>query len=120
MWRLDRDEELRLLDKLGYARASVGHAAALAEQLDLHALGPEALDPGFNVEVLARQLSRRRGVLKTVLLNQKVLAGLGEPLLGQLLTFDLRDMTFRKASIRRRPDCAVCGRCSGQKSPSPT
>ena len=50
----------------------------------------------------------------------KVLAGLGEPLLGQLLTFDLRDMTFRKASIRRRPDCAVCGRCSGQKSPSPT
>ena len=39
----------------------------------------------------------------------KVLAGLGEPLLGQLLTFDLRDMTFRKASIRRRPDCTVCG-----------
>jgi formamidopyrimidine-DNA glycosylase len=27
--------------------------------------------------VLARQLQRRRGVLKTVLLNQKVLAGLG-------------------------------------------
>jgi molybdopterin-synthase adenylyltransferase len=39
----------------------------------------------------------------------KVLAGLGEPLLGQMLTFDLRDMTFRKAAIRRRPDCAVCG-----------
>src|SRR5205085_7839426 len=30
----------------------------------------------------------------------KVLAELGEPLLGQLLTFDLRDMTFRKAWIR--------------------
>ncbi|MBI1915888.1 MAG: HesA/MoeB/ThiF family protein [Planctomycetes bacterium] len=41
----------------------------------------------------------------------KVLAGLGEPLLGQLLIFDLRDMTFRKASIRRRPDCIVCSRC---------
>jgi len=39
----------------------------------------------------------------------KVLAGLGEPLLGQMLTFDLRDMTFRKAAIWRRPDCAVCG-----------
>jgi formamidopyrimidine-DNA glycosylase len=76
-WRLDREEELRLLDKLGYARAAVGHATALAEQLDLHALGPEALDPGFNVARLARQLQRRRGVLKSVLLNQKVLAGLG-------------------------------------------
>lgn len=77
VWRLDRDEELRLLDKLGYARASLGQPGALAEQLDLHELGPEALDPDFNVEVLARQLQRRRGVLKTVLLNQKVLAGLG-------------------------------------------
>ena len=42
----------------------------------------------------------------------KVLAGLGEPLLGQLLTFDLRDMTFRKAGLRRRPDCSVCASAS--------
>jgi len=39
----------------------------------------------------------------------KVLAGLGEPLAGKLLTFDLRDMTFRRAAIRRRAGCAVCG-----------
>ena len=39
----------------------------------------------------------------------KVLAGLGEPLLGKLLTFDLRDMTFRKATLRARPGCPVCG-----------
>lgn len=77
VWRLDQEEELRLLDKLGYARAALGHTEALTEQLDLHELGPEALAPSFNVEVLAHQLSRRRGVLKTVLLNQKVLAGLG-------------------------------------------
>ncbi len=38
----------------------------------------------------------------------KVLAGLGEPLLGKMLTFDLRDMTFRTATIHRRPGCAVC------------
>jgi formamidopyrimidine-DNA glycosylase len=29
------------------------------------------------VDILARQLSKRRGVLKSVLLNQRVLAGLG-------------------------------------------
>lgn len=39
----------------------------------------------------------------------KVLAGLGEPLAGKLLTMDLRGMTFRKATLRRNPDCAVCG-----------
>jgi len=39
----------------------------------------------------------------------KVLAGLGEPLLGKMLTCDLRDMTFRKVNLRRRPDCPVCG-----------
>ena len=77
VWRLEQEEELRLLDKLGYARAAVGPAIEVATQLDLHALGPEALDPAFNVKVLARQLNRRRGVLKSVLLNQKVLAGLG-------------------------------------------
>lgn len=77
IWRLDHDEDLRLLDKLGYARAAVAPPAILAERLDLDSLGPEALDPSFSVEVLARQLTRRRGVLKTVLLNQRVLAGLG-------------------------------------------
>lgn len=77
VWTLDRDEELRLLDTLGYARAAVGPPAELAKRLDLDTLGPEALDPDFSVEVLARQLAKRRGPLKTVLLNQKVLAGLG-------------------------------------------
>jgi molybdopterin/thiamine biosynthesis adenylyltransferase len=43
----------------------------------------------------------------------KVLAGLGEPLLGRLLTCDLRDMTFRKVTLRRRADCAVCGSLFG-------
>ena len=38
----------------------------------------------------------------------KVLAGLGEPLLGQMLIADLRDMTFHKAAVTRRPGCLVC------------
>lgn len=39
----------------------------------------------------------------------KVIAGLGEPLAGTLLTCDLREMSFRKVRIQRRPDCSVCG-----------
>ena len=77
IWHLDQDQDLRFIDKLGYARAAVAHPDLLAEKLDLNSLGPEALDPGFDVAVLTRQLSRRRGVLKTVLLNQRILAGLG-------------------------------------------
>ena len=77
VWRLDQDQDLRLIDKLGYARTAVGSPDALAERLDLNSLGPEALDPNFDVDTLTRQLTRRRGVLKTVLLNQRVLAGLG-------------------------------------------
>ncbi len=39
----------------------------------------------------------------------KLIAGLGEPLAGRLLTCDLRDMDFRVRTISRNPDCAVCG-----------
>jgi len=77
IWHLDQEEDLRLVDKLGYARTAAGPPNVLAERLDLNSLGPEALDPNFNVDVLTRQLIRRRGILKTVLLNQRVLAGLG-------------------------------------------
>jgi formamidopyrimidine-DNA glycosylase len=35
------------------------------------------LNPNFDVSVLTQRLARRRGVLKTVLLNQRVIAGLG-------------------------------------------
>ncbi len=39
----------------------------------------------------------------------KLIAGFGTPLTGSLLTFDLREMTFRKIGIKRSPHCPVCG-----------
>lgn len=42
----------------------------------------------------------------------KLIVGLGEPLAGRLLTFDLRDMSFRTVPIARQPDCPVCGSSS--------
>ncbi|MBI5757381.1 MAG: HesA/MoeB/ThiF family protein [Planctomycetales bacterium] len=39
----------------------------------------------------------------------KLIAGVGEPLASRMLTFDLRDMTFRTVPIARQPDCPVCG-----------
>jgi molybdopterin/thiamine biosynthesis adenylyltransferase len=39
----------------------------------------------------------------------KVLASLGQPLLGKLLICDLGDMTFRQVNVKRRANCPVCG-----------
>ncbi|MBI1310655.1 HesA/MoeB/ThiF family protein [bacterium] len=42
----------------------------------------------------------------------KVLAGFGETLDSELLSFDLRDMTFSKRRIQRNENCPVCGSLS--------
>jgi adenylyltransferase/sulfurtransferase len=39
----------------------------------------------------------------------KVLLGVGEPLIGRLLTYDALGMRFREVKLRRDPDCPVCG-----------
>jgi molybdopterin/thiamine biosynthesis adenylyltransferase len=38
----------------------------------------------------------------------KILAEFGKPLFGELLTCDLRDMTFSRRTIGRDPECYVC------------
>jgi len=39
----------------------------------------------------------------------KMLLGLGEPLVGRLLTIDAMTMAFRTIEIRRDPECPACG-----------
>ncbi len=74
---LEGGEELVLSDELGYARVALGPAGELATRLKLAELGPEVLSDDFTPEALARRLLRRKSALKTVLLNQRVLAGMG-------------------------------------------
>lgn len=38
----------------------------------------------------------------------KILTGLGKPLEGEMLYYDLKDVSFQKIPVARRPDCAVC------------
>jgi molybdopterin/thiamine biosynthesis adenylyltransferase/rhodanese-related sulfurtransferase len=51
------------------------------------------------------------GVLGTLQATEaiKLITGVGEPLLGRLLTYDALEMRFHEFSVARRPDCAVCG-----------
>ncbi|NBU31913.1 MAG: adenylyltransferase/sulfurtransferase MoeZ [Actinobacteria bacterium] len=39
----------------------------------------------------------------------KLLAGIGEPLVGSLMVYDALEMTYRKIKMRKDPDCAICG-----------
>ena len=39
----------------------------------------------------------------------KVLLGVGESLVGRLLTYDALGMRFREVKLRRDPQCPLCG-----------
>jgi len=51
------------------------------------------------------------GVIGSLQANEtiKLVAGIGEPLIGRLLLFDALSTTFTEVSLRRDPDCPVCG-----------
>ncbi|HET7736798.1 MAG TPA: adenylyltransferase/sulfurtransferase MoeZ [Nocardioidaceae bacterium] len=39
----------------------------------------------------------------------KLLAGIGEPLVGKLMIYDALEMEYRKLKVRKDPNCALCG-----------
>ena len=39
----------------------------------------------------------------------KLALGIGEPLIGRLLTYDALGMRFREVKLRRDPKCPLCG-----------
>jgi sulfur-carrier protein adenylyltransferase/sulfurtransferase len=39
----------------------------------------------------------------------KLILGIGEPLIGRMLTYDALDMSFRELKLRRDPHCPMCG-----------
>jgi sulfur-carrier protein adenylyltransferase/sulfurtransferase len=51
------------------------------------------------------------GVIGSLQANEtiKLLAGIGEPLVGRLLLFDALSASFTEVTLRRDPNCPVCG-----------
>jgi adenylyltransferase/sulfurtransferase len=51
------------------------------------------------------------GVIGTLQATEaiKVVAEIGEPLIGRLLLFDALEMRFRELKVRKDPGCAICG-----------
>jgi molybdopterin/thiamine biosynthesis adenylyltransferase len=71
----------------------------------LYSTEPEAWKRQFPVFGAVAGTVGSLGALEAI----KVLAGLGEPLVGKMLVCDLADMSFRKLQISRSDACPVCG-----------
>ncbi len=39
----------------------------------------------------------------------KLLTGIGQPLVGKLMIYDALEMEYRKLTVRKDPNCAICG-----------
>ena len=75
--RLDDDATLELHDVRRFGRVAVVEAGRYERLPTLAALGPEPLSDDFTPEHLWRALSRSRRAVKTQLLSQRVVAGVG-------------------------------------------
>jgi formamidopyrimidine-DNA glycosylase len=70
-----------MVRKLGLMRLIDDQHEFIAEK----ELGPDVWKPGFDYEVFARCLEGRRGMVKPTLMNQKIMAGLGNVYVDEIL-----------------------------------
>ena len=76
-FHLNNDFELRFSDPRRFGEIFLHSAGSNDRVIDLNRLGPEPLEDGFTVRVFAQTLARSRRAIKTLLMDQKAVAGLG-------------------------------------------
>jgi len=77
LFRLDDGRELRFNDPRKFGKVYVMGASGRERPLPWSQMGPEPLDAGFTARSLLQALRRRKARIKPLLLNQQVIAGLG-------------------------------------------
>jgi formamidopyrimidine-DNA glycosylase len=92
---LDGERRLFLRDETGFTRARLLDAGELEERLS--PLGPEPLEDGFQADYLPRKIGSRRAQIKPLLLDQKVVSGIGNIYVDEIL-YDARLHPRRKAN----------------------
>ena len=80
---LAEDQRLFLRDQTGFTRARLLGRAELESRLA--SLGPEPLGEGFDVEYLRETLGPRRAQIKPLLLDQKMVSGIGNIYVDEIL-----------------------------------
>ena len=91
---LDGARRLFLRDVTGFSRARLLGGEELEERL--YSLGPEPLEAGFDTQYLQRKLGSRKAQIKALLLDQKVVSGIGNIYVDEIL-YDARVHPRRKA-----------------------
>lgn len=86
---LDDGLQLRLVDSSFLARVGAVTEGELVSEFHLDALGPEAIAPDLTLEQFRERLRGRRGMIKPLLLDQRLVAGLGNIYADEVL-FDTR------------------------------
>jgi len=74
---LDDGRQLRYVDPRRFGRVLLGTEDELIASGTLPRLGPEPIDPAFDADELYRRFRRRRAPLKALLLDQAMVAGVG-------------------------------------------
>ena len=77
IFETDHGHVVSLQDPRRFGSVDLCRTADLAQATGLAGLGPEPLDRHFNAKALEMALAKRSGPIKTVLLDQRVVAGLG-------------------------------------------
>jgi formamidopyrimidine-DNA glycosylase len=98
----DNGWTVRFCDPRRFGLVDLTTTRALSEHRMLRDLGPEPLSDDFSVDYFERALAGRRTPIKAALLNQKLVAGLGNIYVCEAL--------FRAAVSPRRSAHAVPGR----------
>ena len=92
---LEGDRRLFLRDETGFTRARLLDADELEERLS--PLGPEPFEEEFDAGYLQRAIGLRRAQIKPLLLDQKVVSGIGNIYADEIL-YDARLHPRRKAN----------------------
>ena len=85
VFTLDDGTRIRFNDQRRFGVLDYVRAKELEKHSLLKELGPEPLDPAFTGEVLAASLTGKRTPLKAALLDQQVVAGLGNIYVSEVL-----------------------------------
>lgn len=74
---LDNDWQLALSDLRKFAKVMFGKKEEIENLPDLKKLGFEPMDKNFNFEKFKNLISKKSGKTKQILMNQKIIAGIG-------------------------------------------
>ncbi|OGY57191.1 MAG: DNA-formamidopyrimidine glycosylase [Candidatus Colwellbacteria bacterium RBG_13_48_8] len=97
LFYLDNGKMIALSDMRKFARLALGKRAEVMNLPNIVSLGPDALDPDLNLQEFKNLVTKKDKAIKTVLMDQSVVAGIGNIYADDIL-WEARIHPLKKAS----------------------